>query len=293
MEQLSKFDKLSSKTKGIMFILTASLGFALMSTCVKLAGDLPSLQKAFFRNLVGPFVAGYLVHKNHASYTGQKSSWKLLFLRSLAGTLGVVFNFYAIDHLILSDASMINKLSPIFTIIFSYIFLKEKIKLPQACAIVVAFSGMLLIVKPGFNVDVFPGMVGLAGAVFAGVAYTCLRALGKSEPYYTTVFVFSTLSTVMLLPFLLWLYEPMTFIQFVLLIMAGVFATVAQFSLTLAYGYAPATEISIFDYSNVVFTAIISLIVFGVLPDIFSVLGYFVIFGSAYAMYLYNKKGDA
>ncbi|OOB77021.1 MAG: hypothetical protein BEN19_02845 [Epulopiscium sp. Nuni2H_MBin003] len=286
----SFFNTFSNRVKGIIFILIASLGFALMSTCVKLSGDLPSLQKAFFRNLVGPFVAGYLVYKHNASFIGKRSSWNLLWWRSFAGTVGVVFNFYAIDHLILSDASMINKLSPIFTIIFSYIFLKEKLKYQQAIAILVAFSGMLLIVKPGFNIDVLPGIIGVLGAICAGVAYTCLRVLGKNEPYYTTVFVFSTLSSVMLLPFLIYMYIPMSLIQFILLILSGIFATVAQFSLTIAYSYAPANEISIFDYSNVIFTAIISLVVFGVFPDIFSILGYIIIFSATFFMFSFNKR---
>ncbi len=90
MESNTVFDKLSNRTKGIIFILIAAFGFALMAAFVKLAGDLPSPQKAFFRNLVGPFTAGYLVYKHKASFTGQKSSRKLLVLRSVAGTIGVV-----------------------------------------------------------------------------------------------------------------------------------------------------------------------------------------------------------
>ncbi len=289
----SKFNQMSDKMKGITFILISALAFALMSACVKLAGDIPAFQKVFFRNIVAAFVAAYLIHKNHGSYIGKKESRKIIYMRTITGTLGILFNFYAIDHLVLSDANMLNKLSPLFVIIFSYIFLKEKINMKQILAITVAFAGALLIIKPSFNADMIPGIAGVLGAIGAGLAYTCLRKLGKSEPYYTTVFLFSTLSSLIVLPFALWFYSPMTFFQFSLLMLAGVCATVSQFSLTLAYGFAPAKEISIFDYSNVIFSAVISAVVFGVLPDWWSVVGYFVIFGSALYMYFYAKRLDA
>ncbi|OOB78570.1 MAG: hypothetical protein BEN18_06970 [Epulopiscium sp. Nuni2H_MBin001] len=283
-------NRLSNKTKGIIFILIAAFGFALMAMFVKLAGDLPSIQKAFFRNIVGPFTAGILVYKHKASFFGKKSSRKLLLLRSIAGTIGVVFNFYAIDNMVLSDANMINKLSPLFVIIFSYIFLHEKVHIKQAITIIIAFFGALLIIKPGFNADIFPGIVAMLGALSAGAAYTCLRSLGKSEPYYTTVFVFSTLSSLFLLPYLLFFFKPMTLTQLVLLLLAGVCATISQFCITLAYKFAPAKEISIFDYTNVVFAALISWVVFGVLPDFISILGYIIIFAAAFYMFLFNRE---
>ncbi|OON97958.1 MAG: hypothetical protein ATN36_02050 [Epulopiscium sp. Nele67-Bin005] len=284
------FNQLPEKTKGILLIIISALGFAIMSALVKLSGDLPSFQKAFFRNLVAVFVAGWLVHKHKGSYTGSKENWKLLFLRSFAGTLGVIFNFYAIDHLILSDANMLNKLSPLFVIIFSYIFLKEKIHKEQVLAIIIAFLGSLFIIKPTFSLEALPGISGILGAVTAGIAYTCVRALGKSEPYYTVVFVFSLLSCIMILPFAMFTYQPMEFIQLAYLLLAGVCASISQFCLTLAYKYAPAKEISIFDYTNVIFSAIISMILFNMLPDLLSIIGYAIIFAVAFYMYKFNQK---
>ncbi len=284
------FNSLTPRIKGILFILLSALCFAFMSAFVKLAGPLPSFQKVLFRNLVATFVAAYLVYKNKGSFTGKKESRKLLLMRSVSGTLGILFNFYAIDHLVLSDANMLNKLSPLFVIIFSYFFLKEKIDLKQGISITVAFLGALLIIKPSFNADIIPGISGILGAVGAGVAYTCLRGLGKSEPYYTTVFVFSAFSCIIILPFFIYFYMPMTTLQLVYLLSAGVCATISQFSLTLAYGFAPAKEISIFDYTNVIFSAIISLALFGDLPDMYSILGYMIIFASALFMYFYNKR---
>ena len=87
-------------------------------------------------------------------------------------------------------------------------------------------------------------------------------------------------------------YTHMSLLQFTYLMMAGVSASLGQFGITFAYKYAPAKEISIFDYSNIIFSAIISLVLFGVLPDIYSVIGYLIIFGASLYMFIMNKRLD-
>lgn len=285
-------NELSNRTKGIFYIVASAFGFAMMSAFVKLAGDLPSFQKTFFRNLVSCIIAAIFIIKNKESFFGKKENQKILMLRSTFGTIGIVLNFYAIDKLVLSDANMLNKLSPFFVIIFSALFLKEKINLKQAMAIVVAFIGALFIIKPTFNLEIIPSLLGVIGAICAASAYTCLRVLGGKEKHYTVVFYFSLFSTIVILPFMIVVYKSMTMTQLIYLILAGIFASIGQFGVTLAYKYAPSKEISIFDYSNIIFSAIISLIIFGVLPDSLSVIGYIIIFTASFYIFMYNKKLD-
>ena len=283
---------LSNRTKGVLFIIISAFGFAMMSAFVKLSGDLPSFQKTFFRNITSCIIAFVLILINKESFFGKLENQKILILRSLFGTLGIVFNFYAIDKLVLSDANMLNKLSPFFVIIFSALFLKEKINLKQGLAIIVAFIGALFIIKPQFNFDMIPSLIGVCGAICAAAAYTCLRVLGGKEKYYTIVFYFSFFSTIVILPFMLIVYKEMSTLQFIYLILAGIFASIGQFGITIAYKYAKAKEISIFDYSNILFSAIISIVLFGVIPDYLSVLGYIIIFAVSLYIFLYNKKLD-
>ena len=287
---MDKFKNISDRNKGIMFIILSAFGFAVMSAFIKLSGDLPSFQKTFFRNLVSCIIAFLLILKHKESFFGKKENQKILILRSIFGTLGIILNYYAIDKLVLSDANMLNKLSPFFVIIFCAIFLKEKIKPNQAIAVGVAFVGALFIIKPSFNFDMIPSTAGIMGAIFAAAAYTCLRVLGSKEKFYTVVFYFSLFSTISILPFTIVVYKSMTITQLIYLILAGVFASIGQFGITLAYKYAPAKEISIFDYSNIIFSAIISIVLFSAIPDIFSIIGYIIIFGASYYMFLYNKK---
>ena len=282
----------SNRLKGILFIILSAFGFAVMSAFIKLSGDLPNMQKVFFRNLVAAIIALFLIIKHKGSFTGKKENRKILIYRSIFGTIGVIFNYYAIDNLVLSDANMLNKISPFLVVIFCALILKEKINIKQILAIIVAFIGALFIIKPTFDVRVVPYIVGFLSAVFAALAYTFVRMLGNKEEYYTIVFFFSTFSLITVLPMFLMVYEPMTSMQFIYLILAGVFASLGQFGITLAYKYAPAKEISIFDYSNIIFSAILSIFLFGVYPDSLSVVGYFIIFVAALYMFLYNKRQD-
>ena len=140
--------KKKQKYIGIIYIILSAFCFALMSMFVRLSGDLPAIQKSFFRNLVALVFAGIILAKEKVWFSGKKENVKYLLARATAGTLGVLCNFYAVDHMILSDASMLNKMSPFFAIIFSYLILKEKVRLPQALIVAGAFLGSLLIIKP-------------------------------------------------------------------------------------------------------------------------------------------------
>ncbi|OIU68755.1 DMT family transporter [Rossellomorea aquimaris] len=281
---------MSNRNKGIILLLLSAFGFSMMAALVKLSGDVPTIQKTFFRNFVSAIIAFGFVKYHGERLFGKKENQKLLLLRSSLGAAGIVLFFYAIDHLVLSDADMLNKLSPFLTIIFASIFLKERARMFQITAIIIAFIGTLFIIKPAFSYETIPYIAGLLSAVFAAGAYTVLRVLGTKEKFYTVVFYFSFFTTMILLPFVLAFYEPMSVKQWVYLLGAGFFATIGQFGITIAYKFAPAKEISIFFYSNVVYSALISIFLFGQIPDLWSIIGYVIIFGASLYMFLKNNK---
>ena len=264
-----------------------------MNLLVRGAGDLPVLQKSFFRNLVALIVAGVvLVREGKGFLPSNRKNWPLLLARACFGTIGILCNFYAVDHLLLSDASMLNKMSPFFALIASAILLKEKFSAVQGVTLVGAFAGALLIIKPSFNnLDLLPAAVGLTGGLAAGIAYTLVRLLGKrGERSSYIVFVFSTISCLVALPKLLFDFTPMTMRQVFSLLAAGLFAAGGQFCITAAYRCAPAREISVYDYSQVIFAALLGFLVFGDIPDRYSVLGYIIICGMAVLSFWYNTQ---
>lgn len=280
---------MNNTTKGIIALLISSLGFSLMAVFVKYSGDLPTVQKTFFRNFIAMLAALALVLYNREKLFGKKENQGLLLLRSSLGLIGVLLNFFAIDRMVLSDADILNKLSPFFTILLCAIFLKEYIRKFQMISILVAFIGAVFIIKPSMSSDTFYALIGVLGALFAAGAYTVLRVLGSREKFYTVVFYFSGFSSLALLPFFIIYFEPMTWAQFWMLISAGLCAAVGQFGLTIAYSYAPAREISIFFYSTILYTAIFSVIIFNEVPDLLSIAGYIIIFGASYYMFMKNR----
>ena len=189
---------------------------------------------------------------------------------------------------------MLNKMSPFFAIIFSFIFLKEKISVFQTLAVAAAFIGSLFIIKPSFTgIDFLPGFIGFLGGMGAGAAYTAVRHLGsKGEKGPFIVLFFSAFSCLVTLPYIIFNYQQMEIQQLIYLLCAGLSAAGGQFSITAAYCYAPAKEISVYDYSQIIFAAAIGYVLFGQIPDKFSFVGYAVIITAAILMFIYNNKSS-
>lgn len=278
--------------KGMVMIILSAFFFACMNISVRLAGDIPSFQKSFFRNLVAVIFAGVILLKNHEIPKVKKQYWGPLFLRCAFGTMGILCNFYAIDHLLVADVSILNKLSPFFAIIFSFLLLKEKITPVQGFAVLLAFTGCLFVVKPGFaNAALLPALIGVCGGLGAGIAYTMVRVLGTHGVRGPViVFYFSLFSCLVILPFVLMNYTPMSAGQLGTLLMAGLFAAGGQFTITAAYTYAPAGKISIFDYSQILFATLLGFFLFGEIPDKYSFIGYGLILLASLGMFVYNMR---
>ena len=278
-----------------MCILSSAFCFALMNMFVRLAGDIPSIEKSFFRNFIAAIVALVLVLKNREDIHIKKENIPLLLMRSAFGTLGILGNFYAVDHLILSDATMLNKMSPFFTLIFSFIFLREKLSMKTAIIVIGAFIGSLFVIKPTFeNTNLFASIIGFIGGLGAGAAYTCVRALGKKGVKGPVIVLFfSAFSTLVTVPFIVLDYHPLSALQLASLLFAGLAAAGGQFSITAAYSFAPAREISVYDYSQVIFSALFGWIIFAQIPDALSFIGYGIIIAMALSMFLLGKKENS
>ena len=132
---------LSNRTKGIICILAAAFGFALMTAFVRAAGDVPVMQKSFFRNLVAMFIASIALVRSGIGFKIEKSYRLDIFFRCLFGTSGVIANFYAIGKLGIADANMLNKLAPFFAIVLSIPLLKEVPSKVDAISTLIAFIG--------------------------------------------------------------------------------------------------------------------------------------------------------
>ncbi len=283
--------KFSQKEQGIFFILLAAFFFAMMNLFIRLSGDLPVMQKSFFRNLIAFFVAFFFILKKKERIYVGKGNRLSLAIRVVSGTVGIICNFYSVDHMNLSDATMLNKLSPFFAIIFSAFVLKEHAGKKDWAAVMLAFLGALFVIKPTLEMKSIPALLGLMGGLTAGLAYTFVRKLTTNGVTGSIiVFMFSGFSCLVSLPSLIFDYEPMSLIQLVLLVLTGIMAAGGQLFITAAYARASAKDISVFDYTQVIFTAVLGFFLLHQLPDAYSIIGYVIIFSVAILKWNADQK---
>ena len=282
--------------KGITCIVIAAVGFSFMTFFVRISGDLPTMQKAFFRNAFALVIAVATLLIKRERFEIKKEFGTDILFRCLFGTTGLIANFYAIDRLVLADSNMLNKLSPFFAILISIPLLKEKPSKRDIIATIIAFAGALFIIRPTpGNMELVPALIGLYGGFGAGTAYVFVRrATGKGAATPVIVICFSLFSCLLTLPFMISGYVHMTPVQLGTLIAAGMSAAVGQFAITTAYKYAPAKKLSVFDYLQVIFAALWGILFLHEVPTALSIIGYVIIIGVAairWQMALRNVSG--
>ncbi|WP_064580341.1 DMT family transporter [Streptobacillus moniliformis] len=277
---------------GIFFILLSAIGFSTLQMIVKMLPHVSVASKLFYRNIVIIFITFILIRVKGISFKLEKSEWKLMFARSVFGILGVMINFYTLKYILLADSTTIQKLSSFIVLLLSYLFFNEKFTKVQFFALIMSFLGVILIVKPGSSSFSYGYILAILGAFCASFAYICIRGLairGKVKPLII-IFYFSLFSTLVLLPYVLIDRTPLDLKTITLLIGIGVFGAMGQYGITFAYNFAPAKEISVFEYSQVIFSSVLGLIFLGEFPDKYSIMGYLIITLTGIFIYRYNLK---
>ncbi|MBS7526293.1 DMT family transporter [Fusibacter paucivorans] len=282
------------KVRAIIYMLISAFFFALMSISVKLAGnDVPIFEKVFFRNFFSIFFAYYIVRKNKVRPLGSLKSLPFLIGRSVCGIGGVVTMFYALERMDVATASTIQKLSQFWVLIFAVFLLKEKIRSSQVIYMIIALAGVIIVSKPSAPEVLIPTLVVFLSSIFAGMAYAFVSKLRTYEEPATVVFFFSFFSTVaMLIPTILD-FKWLTLREFIFLLMTGLSAMGGQVFLTSAYHHAKASEVSIYAYANIIFSAVLALFIWGTYPDLLSTVGIIIIVGASYLNYKDVKNASA
>ena len=289
-------DSSSSVRKGIACILLSAFGFALMAVFVRLADaagePLPTVQKALFRNIVAAAIAGWAFLRHPARTRADAhtpscfSEWADLLLRCVFGTLGIFTNFYAISHIPIGDAMALNRTAPFFTLLMSWMLLGERMTLRQMLCVTGAFAGAMLVVKPGHGLFSASALVGLSSGFLAGAAYSFLHKLGRAKVDGAFIILFfSVFSCLACVPFLAFGCAAMTWGQVLALLGAGASAALGQFGITWAYRFAEPRQVAVYDYTGIVFAAMLGFFAFGQVPDLLSAFGFVVIIGMGFALH--------
>lgn len=270
-------------------MLISSFSFAGMSAMVKLAGDLPAYEKVFFRSLISAIVVFFVVRRHHLPLFGKRKHQPYLLGRALLGTMAMASFFYGVTHMYLADASMLSRLNPFFVTLFAAVFLKEKLSRIQIPALIIAFGAALLIIKPEFSLEMLPSLAVVGAAMFSGAAHTTLRALRGMESPATIVFYFSVASVLFVSPLVIANFQLPAGNQWFFLLGIGFFAVTGQFSLTNAFRLAPASEITLINYVNIIFAAVFGYMLWGEVSDVWSFVGGAVIVGVSAFSFIYNR----
>lgn len=235
-------------------------------------------------------MASYFIMQNKVSFKMTKKDAAFVFFRSFFGFLGVVCNFYAIIHLSIGDSSLLNRLSPVFVTIVACLFFKERIDRKQFLGIIFMLLGAVLVIKPSFSMTIIPSLIGILSPMLGGISYNLIRALKDKVNPNVIVFLFSLFSVLCSIPLMYSDFVLPNASQLFLLIAIGVTASMGQFGLTYAYKYAKASEVSIYNYTGIIFGMLLGFAFFGEIPDAFSILGATIIITTAILLYRHNQK---
>lgn len=275
------------KQKGILLMLLSAFLFAGMQVLIHMTGELPLMEQVFFRNIVSLILCFYLIKRHKLSMFGEKKYQPLLFMRSGFGLLGLVSLFYAASRANQADVTILSKLSPFLITIFAAVFLKEKISKVQVPALLIAFGGAFLVANPAFNSNIFPLFLAFCCAIFSSVSYTLLAYFKDKVDGITVIMHFSTFCVAVATPFIAMDFVLPSLRQFLLLLLMGTFGGFGQIALTYAYRFAPAAEVSVYNYSGILFSMILGFLVLGQTLPLTSLLGGTLVIAASLLIYKY------
>ena len=265
---------------GMRYMILSAFGFSIMAVCVKLASQqgIPVLEIVAARALVSLALSYVDVRRKDIALLGHKKH--LLVARGGVGVIALICVYYAVTHLPLAEATVLQYLHPMFTAILALIFLKEHIHLSLILSIICSFIGLLFIARPeiifGFtnsDLSYFAMGAALLGAFGSAVAYVLVRKLNETEDASVIIFYFPLIA----LPISLVLLGsdfviPDLWTCFILLLV-GIFTQIGQIGLTKAMKTEAAGRATAFSYLQVVFAVILGWLIFSEIPDLWVILG--------------------
>ncbi len=272
------------------FMVLATFAFAGMSACVQIASrSLPNAEVVFVRNFLGlVFLLPWLLYRGGFVALRTKHPIEHL-IRSAAGLSSMYCYFYAIAHLPLADAVVLNYTVPLFFPLIESIWLREPMPSKLWWPLLLGFVGIVIVLKPGSDVFKPVALVGLLAGVLSAVAQTGVRRLTLTEPPTRIVFIFALLSSITSALPLPAVWVTPTTAMIGLFVLLGLCATIGQLSMTRAYSHAPASQVGAFAYTIVLFGALFDWIRTGTVPALSFVVGAILICGSGVLMLRMTK----
>lgn len=256
--------------------LAGVCGFALMAALIKMASQsgIALAELIFWRQFVSlPILLGW------AMFTGgigqlATSRPKAHAVRAIYGIIGMILNFGGVILLPLAEATTLGFTAPMFAVLLSIVLLKESVGIWRWSAVALGFIGILIIAQPGGgHLPLFGAAVALGGAFMIALIATQIRDLSRTESPMVIVFWFSLASVIVSLPFMLWVHEPLTTRQWLLLLGMGLAGTWGQVLVTMALRFGKVSSVIVMDYSSIIWATLFGWLLFSTLPPVTTWIG--------------------
>lgn len=261
---------------GASYVVLASAAFAAMGVCIKIASQsLNNEMIVFLRNVFGLLFLGPWLWQRGVSIKTQRFGMHLF--RSVVGLSAMYCFFYTIPRLNLAEAVLLNYSIPLFTPLVAWLLMKETTDKFTGLAIVIGFMGIVLILQPGTPKWSIASLTGVSAGVLAAVALTSIRAMANTEPPARIVFWFAVISiAISAIPaYLSW--APLSQDLWLLMLITGLFATCGQLLISKGFQQANAPQVSLFTYSAPVWAGLFAALLWGEIPDQWSIAGMLVV----------------
>lgn len=276
--------------QGAALLALSALLFSGMGVLISIASATVNNENiVFFRNLVGVvFFLPLLLAKGLRPFKTKRIKSHLL--RTSYGLAAMYCFFYAIAHMPLADAMVFTYSAPVFTPIIAYFWLKEPLTKRMLVFSLLGLLGVILVAKPSDALFGSLSLVGLAASLLAATAFVSIREMSDTEPAYRMVFYFALFSSLISAVPLSWAWQPLSSEQLILLCSAGLLAALAQIVMSRAYTLAPPGLIGPVAYLAIVFAGVFSLILWGEVPDLNSIIGAVLIFSASLLSVFWRKR---
>jgi drug/metabolite transporter (DMT)-like permease len=258
---------------GAIWMVAACACFASMGGLIRyIATELHPFEIAFFRNLFGFFVMLPWLMK--VGLSGLKTKRIGLYtLRGVTGIAALLSWFWAISVLPLADATALSFTSPLFATVLAALVLAEVVRARRWIALGVGFLGALIILRPGLQAIGLPESMVLFSAAMMAASATTIKMLSRTEsPNAIVIYMVIYLTPMALIP-ALFVWQTPSWEMLGWLFVLGLVATGGHQCLTRSFAVAEASAVLPFDFSRLIFAAIVGYIFFGQIPDIWSGVG--------------------
>ncbi len=237
--------------RGVFYMLIAGLFFAIMNVLVKLLPTIPAIEIVFFRSLVSFVISFSFLKSAKVPLFGTHKKW--LIARGVAGAIGLTLYFYTLQNIPLAIAVTIQFMSPIFTSILGVYIVKEKVKPAQWFFYLMAFAGIVIIqgFDPRISLKMF--LIGIAGAIFAGLAYNFIRRIKDKEHPLVIVFYFPLVTLPLAGLYSLFNWVMPVYEEWLILLLIGILTQVAQYFMTKSYQAEDLSKVASLKYLSIIY----------------------------------------